>query len=552
MQLLCGKCGGTVEVDEGQSGAEVPCEKCGNNISIPKLADEGLEPNALEYAGEDDGFAGQAKEAMEKKIRVLCGACGRGLKASMRMAGQKVRCPACNKKILIPYPDEEVKAPDADGIAAEAEEKAGQRTGKAEKRQAELVGAEAKAGARKDLRETTGPAAASLAEDEQDEVGILLMDVGESAGATLPEARTPHVPTWIMLGAVGMALLALGMWLWLDVFAPRPAAPSDGGGSTNGGKQVAVDAGGGQAAVPGTTKANGPKPPADAHLGTVRLIGNGKLDVFAGSGRGVAQPDSLFLHLRLTVRAGTEALDIQLPADVVLRVGRHTIASLGRPDAFGRTNRSASQRIRIGPGAVSDVFAVVFRLPEQLLGEAETAVVGITGAKPLTVQGLKASRGPRKLAAGVYREKRPRNLKPLLRDPVMRAIQSAPDHQLVVHDDGGGSLALSIPRAGVSGQAHRGDNGVYEATLAKAGEAATLECKLRPFDGGKRLLLYLADEPFHQLTYALPKWEPTPGRIKAKDPKPGKSSKGPAKTGKKPGKSVSVPTYTGKKTIFDH
>ena len=29
----------------------------------------------------------------------------------------------------------------------------------------------------------------------------------------------------------------------------------------------------------------------------------------------------------------------------------------------------------------------------------------------------------------------------------------------------------------------------------------TLKCKLRFIDAGRRVILYLADEPFHQLTY---------------------------------------------------
>jgi hypothetical protein len=41
--------------------------------------------------------------------------------------------------------------------------------------------------------------------------------------------------------------------------------------------------------------------------------------------------------------------------------------------------------------------------------------------------------------------------------------------------------------------------GLYAAVL-KRGDSV-LDAKLRLIDGGKRLILYLSDEPFHQITY---------------------------------------------------
>jgi hypothetical protein len=51
---------------------------------------------------------------------------------------------------------------------------------------------------------------------------------------------------------------------------------------------------------------------------------------------------------------------------------------------------------------------------------------------------------------------------------------------------------------------------MYEVTLSRQGESKRLKCTLRPVNGGRRLLLYLSEEPFHQLCYASTSREPEP------------------------------------------
>ena len=100
--------------------------------------------------------------------------------------------------------------------------------------------------------------------------------------------------------------------------------------------------------------------------------------------------------------------------------------------------------------------------------------------------------------AGSYKEKPPRNLKPLLRHPVMAAIQSAPRHRIVVRRSKEG-FVVSIPEAAVEGKAKSLGGGLYKAVLKRSADA--LDCKLRLINGGRGLILYLSDAPFHQVTY---------------------------------------------------
>ena len=99
--------------------------------------------------------------------------------------------------------------------------------------------------------------------------------------------------------------------------------------------------------------------------------------------------------------------------------------------------------------------------------------------------------------SGTYRELPPRNLKPLLKHPLMSAVQSAPRHELVIQTEDG-KLSVSIPAAGVSGTASPAGDGLYTAELSNG--LGKLGCWLRMV-GTDKLILYLSEERFYQLTY---------------------------------------------------
>lgn len=110
MEILCGQCGKTLMVDDASAGRVIRCPHCRRRIQVHPPGGPAADQRA---AGPDDqdipGFAEQAKAAMERKIRVVCGNCGRGLIVPARMAGRQTQCPACESAIQIPVQDEETQ-----------------------------------------------------------------------------------------------------------------------------------------------------------------------------------------------------------------------------------------------------------------------------------------------------------------------------------------------------------------------------------------------------------------------------------------------------------
>lgn len=108
MQLLCGKCGRTSEIEDHLPDKGFACPHCGHEMAnfIDKAAPSRYSPQKHDHA-DDGGFAGIVQRQISRKLVVTCGACGTNLKSSRRMIGKKVKCPSCNKKILVPIPKEE-------------------------------------------------------------------------------------------------------------------------------------------------------------------------------------------------------------------------------------------------------------------------------------------------------------------------------------------------------------------------------------------------------------------------------------------------------------
>ncbi len=113
MQILCGKCGRTSEIEDHLAGKDLACPHCGREMAnfTEKAAPPRYTPQ--EYGNvDDDGFAGMVHREISRKLVVTCGSCGKNLKSSRRMIGRKVKCPSCNKKILVPPPKEHEEVPD--------------------------------------------------------------------------------------------------------------------------------------------------------------------------------------------------------------------------------------------------------------------------------------------------------------------------------------------------------------------------------------------------------------------------------------------------------
>ncbi|MCY2931813.1 MAG: hypothetical protein NTV86_20440 [Planctomycetota bacterium] len=522
MQLLCGKCGRTTEVDDQTLEAVIKCSSCGHEIPVPGRGEDLLGAPEDVGAGEED-FARQAREAMDRKIRVICGACRRGLKASMRMAGAVIRCPACGRKVRIPFPEEAQETPTAAevGIGALA-------NGPAQSDDDVMVDEPAKnlLSDLEDARTAPGPEGVASAAP---------VFHGRRASQGAPHA--PAISTRALLTVVGLALAAVGGWVWFSLFTnnkidspnlPVVKTPTSAPVIAAG---VAVK----PTTVPVRVGPRDPEPKAERAGGL--LLTEARADVFLANGQGVAPPGMVYLKVRLAVIAGEEALAIQSGGnDVRLSAGGKEFASLGRPGPFA----PVSDPLRLAPGEKGNL-QVVFLVPEQALAGGARCEVAVAALPALPLKGIDLPTAAPLVVGETYRESPPRNLRPLLRDPVMRAIQAAGDQELAVGRRDG-ALEVSIPRAEVSGLAKPVGGGAYDLTLFRQGDPKGLRCTLRAVKaaGKASLVLYLADEPFHQICYVLPDRpaDPPPAPV---PPKPEGNGKGNGGEFFGPGKSSATP-----------
>ena len=78
----------------------ISCSHCGHKIDT-SVSSEPIRP-VFDVEPEEQAFAIASREALACKVHVNCGACGRGLKVSLRMAGRKTTCPACGERVKLP------------------------------------------------------------------------------------------------------------------------------------------------------------------------------------------------------------------------------------------------------------------------------------------------------------------------------------------------------------------------------------------------------------------------------------------------------------------
>ena len=101
MQILCGQCGRTTEVDDSLADQAIVCYYCHRQINIDDAVNTTFTELSCRRPEPNEGFASQARQAMEGKLVVACRLCGARLEVPKRIAGKKTRCPACGKEIMI-------------------------------------------------------------------------------------------------------------------------------------------------------------------------------------------------------------------------------------------------------------------------------------------------------------------------------------------------------------------------------------------------------------------------------------------------------------------
>ena len=465
MRVLCGHCGKALEVEDSQAGRTVDCPHCAGKVDIPLFDDATVDEAIAAHTatgGDEEGFAAKVREAMAKKLRVVCGSCGRGLTVATGMAGRKAVCPACGERIRIPFPDDQQEARLRD-LPEESLQ--------------EITAVESDEG--DDIRLVARAVAAESETQKKDlvaeVVGVRKRGMFSSVG-------------WLLALAALAAAVGLGIWLAFILWpANDTAAPTKDSWS-------APDPG----ARPDTTEprtAASTETAGTAAPGRVELR-SAEADVFMLDGYRPAAPGNVYWKLRIALWAGKQPVTVKTFGDGMrLTVGTQTVLAMGSLDR-ARALAFGPQRETVGVAAGgSKEVEVVFEVPAAAgVGQLNVPGIGHCQVGPIEIAAVPEAAA----VVGAYAETAPRNLVAVLRDPIMRGIQQSPGQTLRV-TGAAGELKLEMPQAGVTGLVQPIGGGLYEVML-QSGQAS-LACKLRVIDRGQKLILYLSEEPFRQLTF---------------------------------------------------
>ena len=495
MQFVCGQCGRRFDVDRPEAGGRVICPKCAHPVPVPppeaELRDRGLSVGLPQRTG---GFAAEARRALGRKVYVVCGNCGKSLMVPGRLTGKTRRCPSCGHSILIPLPE---------GLELVSEEPAGATEDidtAARDREDEDRIVESQ---RRDIRgvptarsapAVAGPGPAGDVARDAASKSARGEPVEPARGEPVGPARKSKRTRWLrraVVAVVGLTLLAAVGAVLYSRFAPADTDPPDGPPKLAAGGGSNVPTG----AQPTTTRQVAPPPPPKSVPPRYRAVA-AAAEVFAVGGYYPAAHDRAWWKLDVRITAGSDPLSFNTAGpDVTLMVGGKPIESLGAPGGGGLLpSRSTPGRASLEPDETGP-FKFLFDVPQAL----RSASLRIAGLRPTTVSPSGAAVQPGKDGLeGVYDEQLPRNLRPLLRNPVMAAIQSAPGREVIIKRRGR-LLQVFMPDAGVLGPAEPVAAGVYNVFLNYRSD--TIKCRLRLFDSGRGLILYLSDQPFHQLTF---------------------------------------------------
>ena len=556
MRLLCGQCGRVHELDDALAGRSVRCSGCGNVIALPGPGGAEPAPNGRSAAETpaQEGFAEEARKCAGRKVSVTCPACGKTVSLSARLAGRKARCKACNEQVDIPFPDD-VAAVTFPPLRRSANENetglellpapgAVEEGSPATESQPVVVleGEPVSAAAPGELAQRDDLAGAVSEYVAQLDAGYEA-DRGELVSAVTSYRRETHPPgqselraqqrdsrvrrrTYVLAAVAAVVVPLLAAVAVLSVLGSKGGDPNAGAVPP---KNFVV------APPPVTTRhETAPTPPVARRA--VEPASCEVLDTatsaFAADGYFPVGPQMLYAQLKVRIRAGEKPLSLRAGGeDFVLDAGGQRCPCLGEPVALadGLPVRSRQEQIRIDAGTAKEAV-LLFEVPRDAPGG--TLHVDGAGAAQATFEGACASLPAARLA-GTYVETPPRNLRPLLRQPVMAAIQAAPEQKLLIEAEGN-DLRIEIPAAAVRGTARQTAPGLYRAALHCSN--SELASTLRFLAGGATLLLYLDETPFHQLTYTRAAGgKAAPSRPKTASPAPRKRPAqvrtGPSKKG---------------------
>ncbi|MBT3201382.1 MAG: hypothetical protein HN350_15890 [Phycisphaerales bacterium] len=548
MKILCGQCGQMSLVSAKAGAKAIACSHCGHKIDT-SVSSKPIRP-VFDVEPEDQAFAVASREALARKVHVNCGACGRGLKVSLRMAGRKTTCPACGERVKLPLAGHEAD------MRLEA---------LIEKRSAAFFAAQAEAAAEETSASIMNFDESELAElatyvdsdsskddiaieisDEDDEMmhrsaeamedrDILALRAAVSAISHRPASSPDELPALqkaakqhktvtkrsmsgqnkLLITIAAVLCISAGIWMTVKFIfndAP-PADPNSIAGFDPGKTDLTPNTGSNTPATkPVTTKPiiDKPIPPVTPKIIAACRAVTSVTDSFASGGFFPAKPGKVYCRITVQVKAGDDKVEFSNYGESAkLQIGLNSFTSIGEPVKTIFPTLPQRKHFII-PSKTSKTLTMLFDLPEKALGKTGArGVVTLGKLPPMSIQlGSPAHVLP---AAAVtdkskpYLEIAPRNTRPMLSDPVMAAIQRTTPQKLSIRKGpADGSVKLSLGSGEITGAATRDSRGLYVAQLKH--NKNTLDCLLRFSHGGREAILYMSEEPFHQLTFAQTGW----------------------------------------------
>lgn len=387
-----------------------------------------------ESSGEVGGFADHAKRMLTEQMTVECQSCSLRLKVPQKYAGKSIRCPGCGASVKIPTVVFDPEAFDSTST------------------------------------DRTEEATLAVAVEHAVTKRHKYLARKSSNWGTLKQ--------WVVLGAACVFVGALVYFLNTLRDAPPPKVtevPAE--------NQEYLD-------TPIVKIAPKRAVPAEIKLQ------NAQWDYFANHmGYFPASPQMRYCVISLNLSAGDEPIKCS-PANggVRLEADQEIYACLGRAiDVNSTTIAKADYTpIFLRPGKQEQVD-LLFYIPAKSL-TARLVVNNVLDAK---VE-LESPPAFSTQIAGVYKERLPRNLKPMFRDPVMRSLQKTSLLSMRVFTAGSG-WAVNVPQVGMAGSIVRGQDGVFDVVLQSS--KGRIACKAVLLGDNTTLVLYLDDEPMHQLIF---------------------------------------------------
>ncbi len=491
MQVLCKQCGHSVDLG---SRSTTTCGHCGAVVKRP-----GAHPG--DSLSGEVGFAELSRQKLTNRLDVVCPECKRTFIVDAKHAGQRAKCSACRAIVDIPLV--------ATATASSPPKK------KETKQPAPAMPAAAASDSVFDSEPEFG-AAATPPRDPVQTASVQIIpveapvDLGPGPITPTPRirGRRPQYTAGLILGL----LLVAGLGVWGMVAVYNHVLAGDGEeiemssflptaedlrrvtGNDNGAAEPTPPEMNPTPAIPPDTEPTPPDEPDTAPARATARVVRVDRSLFASGGYGVAPLGQEFWHVTVQIEAeGGRFLLAGQRQGVELVCGNYSGVFMGLADR-DRAFSLSDQAVTIS-GGKARVITLVFPLPTITAGDE--AILRISGLDPLPFATPSTHSDSMDLA-GTYQEIPPRNLRPVLSDPIMRTLQREAWGEVTITHDGE-KLRLTFPGCEVTGVALTSADGAYRVSLM-LGDASIMG--LLRQDGDNRLVLYLAESPFHQLTFA--------------------------------------------------